>query len=393
MAWPFRCLLVDTGEVVRDGYLIVKGGLVAGIRTARPRGVRIAGREPRVLVPGLVNAHGHVEIGPLGGSAGAFARFTAWIEAVLRAPRATTRSLESRARALRASGVVAAADHDASGRGARALQRAGLRGVAYREFFAFDPATAAQEARGAAGAARAAVAGSLLRPGLAPHAPHTVAFEGLRAAVSCRLPISIHVAESEDEVAWCRSGTGPLEDLLVARGRRPRLPVPRVRPVAWLDRAGLLAPQTLAVHANHLTRAELARLAAAGCTAVHCPGTHAYFRRGTPPVRAWIQARVPFALGTDSLASNDALDLFLEMNRLHRADPSIEPDAIVAAATLGGARALGLWGLGTLRPGSIASFVVLDLDVNSSSSGRSLRHHVLEGLLQRPSVVEVVAEP
>jgi len=122
---------------------------------------------------------------------------------------------------------------------------------------------------------------------------------------------------------------------------------------------------------------------------VHCPGTHRFFRRGDPPVRAWIDERLPFALGTDSRASNDSLDLFLEMWRLHRADASIAPRAIVEAATAGGARALANPRIGNLRPGSYADFVIVDVPVSSRTAGRSLEGTLYDALVDRPAVVAV----
>jgi cytosine/adenosine deaminase-related metal-dependent hydrolase len=233
-----------------------------------------------------------------------------------------------------------------------------LRGVAYRELFAFEPAKGEAGARAAATAARRC-AGDGVRAGLAPHAPYTVCAEALGATGATRLPVSVHLAETPEEREWCFFGRGPIESLLEERGRRPVLPIPRGSPVDVLERAGLLRPRTLVVHANALTRDEIGRLVRAGCVAVHCPGTHAYFRRGAPPVRRWIEAGLPFALGTDSLASNDDPRVLGEMARLRRSDPACPARAIVDAATRGGAEALGLPDAGRLSPGSRADLVSL----------------------------------
>jgi cytosine/adenosine deaminase-related metal-dependent hydrolase len=306
----------------------------------------------------------------------------------LASPPPAPAEVEARARALAARGTTCVGDHDPDGLGARAMRKCGIRGVAFREIFTFDPAAAKGAVRAAAGASRAA-ARPPVAAGLAPHATYTAAFEALAAASRARLPISIHFAETREEIEWLREGAGPIERLLWDRGRRPAFPVPHLSPTELLARADLLRPGTLLVHANEVGGRDLRRLARAGCVAVHCPGTHRYFRRGETPVRRWIAAGVPFALGTDSLASNTELDLFAEMALLHASDPSIPPKTIFEAATLGGARALSRPRLGALLPGFVADIVALELDVTSRRSDRILRLDLFEALLHRPRVIEV----
>ncbi|HKE02109.1 MAG TPA: amidohydrolase family protein, partial [Planctomycetota bacterium] len=168
------------------------------------------------------------------------------------------------------------------------------------------------------------------------------------------------------------------------RGRRPAFPVPDLGPVAILAAAGLLRRGTLAVHANALRDAEITALARAGCVAVHCPGTHAFFRRGEPPVRRWIRAGLRFAIGTDSLASNDALDVFSEMAHLAASDPSIPAARIFEAATATGAAALGDRDAGTLLPGAPAELIGLAIDVPRSDAD------LLDALVRRPRIAAVV---
>jgi cytosine/adenosine deaminase-related metal-dependent hydrolase len=368
-------------DVRRDGVLVVERGRVAEWRARPPKGSRVVDPGGRTLVPGLVCAHSHLVHTHLAGATRR-RRFAGWIRQVLASPAPAFDSTASGARALLSRGVTALGDHDPDGSGARAMEAAGLRGIAFREFLAFDPARGAQEARAAAAAARRAATRGV-RPGLAPHAPYTVAAGALREASRSALPISIHLAETEEEREWLGEGTGPLEKLLRERGRRPSFPVPRCSPVDVLEKAGLLRPGTLVVHANALSARELGRLARARCIAVHCPGTHGFFRRGDPPIRRWRAAGLRFALGTDSLASNDELDLLGEMSTLRAADPSIPAAAIVDAVTRGGAVALGLRGAGSLRPGSWADFVSLELAPQRSASD------LLEALVHRPRVASV----
>jgi len=190
---------------------------------------------------------------------------------------------------------------------------------------------------------------------LAPHAPYTVAdrtFDKI-ATLSAQLeiPIHMHVHETRHEI----------EESLKLHG---------VRPIERLRRLGLLGPQLIAVHAVHLDAAEIDLLAQEGCHVAHCPSSNLKLGSGIPPMAA-IQSRgLNFGLGTDGAASNNRLDLFQEMRHAALLAKGASQDAealaaheTLAAATLGGARALGLDGkIGSLLPGKAADLCAVRLD-------------------------------
>lgn len=190
---------------------------------------------------------------------------------------------------------------------------------------------------------------------LAPHAPYTVADKTFRKiatlAAQLELPVHMHVHETRHEI----------EESLKQHG---------VRPVERLRRLGLLGPQLIAVHAVHLDAAEIELLAHEGCHLAHCPTSNMKLGSGIPPMAA-IQSRgMNFGLGTDGAASNNRLDLFQEMR--HAAllakgasenAEALGAHAVLAAATIGGARALGLdSAIGSLLPGKAADLCAVRLD-------------------------------
>jgi 5-methylthioadenosine/S-adenosylhomocysteine deaminase len=190
---------------------------------------------------------------------------------------------------------------------------------------------------------------------LAPHAPYTVADKTFgkiaTLAAQLELPIHIHVHETRHEI----------EDSLKLHG---------LRPIERLRRLGLLGPQLIAVHAVHLDPGEIDLLAHEGCHVAHCPTSNMKLGSGIPPMAA-IQARgLNFGLGTDGAASNNRLDMFQEMRHaaLLAKGASQNAEALAAhatltAATLGGARALGLEGkIGSLQPGKAADLCAVRLD-------------------------------
>ena len=190
---------------------------------------------------------------------------------------------------------------------------------------------------------------------LAPHAPYTVAdktFENIATlAAQLELPVHVHLHETRHEI----------EESLKQHG---------VRPIERLRRLGLLGPQLIAVHAVHLESGEIDLLAHEGCHLAHCPTSNLKLGSGIAPMSA-IQARgLNFGLGTDGAASNNRLDLFREMRHAvlvakgaSQNAEILDAHAALHAATLGGARALGLDGrIGSLLPGKAADFCAVRLD-------------------------------
>jgi len=371
--WTARWIVPTPERWIENGGLVVAGGRVERV-LASPRAVARAERagarrraledthevDGAILLPGLVNAHAHLDLTGLAGrtprGAGAFGD---WIRAVL-AERARRTPAELEADVVRgaeralASGTTTIGDIDSTGAGPRVLGRHALRVVQYREVLdARDPARstgACREAR------RRWPARARRTEGLSPHAPFTVSDE-LLAACGARvreegLPIAIHWAETPEEREYLLHGRGPLAAVLG--------PPPFEGTLDRLARAGLLGRRTALVHGNDPARGERERIARAGASLVHCPGSHRFFGRPPFPFAAWRRRGVPVALGTDSLASNDDLDPLREMALLRASDRGLEPTAVLAAATEHGARALGLGrAVGCLTPGAHADAVLV----------------------------------
>jgi len=194
----------------------------------------------------------------------------------------------------------------------------------------------------------------LVRVLFAPHAPYSVSDAPLRRirtlAAELDLPVHMHVHETEQEI----------EQSLSTHGRRP---------LARLDTLGLVAPDLVAVHMTQLTDGEIEQAARAGVQVVHCPQSNLKLASGFCPVAKLLEAGVNVALGTDGAASNNDLDMLAEMQTAAllakgvAGDPATLPAPLaLEAATLGGARALGLGEeIGSLLPGKWADLAAIDL--------------------------------
>jgi cytosine/adenosine deaminase-related metal-dependent hydrolase len=204
-----------------------------------------------------------------------------------------------------------------------------------------------------------------LRPGLSPHAPYTVPLPLLeslcRLARTRNVPLAMHLAESREELELLATGRGPLQELLAERGAwDPRSHRP-IRPADYLD-VLREAPRVLIVHGNYLSTSERTILAetAATMALVYCPRTHDYFRHEPYPLSSCAAMGITLALGTDGRGSNPDLSLLSEARHVHALHRDVAPHGILEMATRGGARALGIESLcGSIRPGKRADLVAV----------------------------------
>lgn len=282
--------------------------------------------------PAWFNAHCHLELSFLKGRISPGIPFVDWLRELIRIRREVP--LEEQIAAAEA----AVADVTASGTtilfdilrvdlADPILRRAALQSLLFREAIQMDHKLAGP-----------AIAETVLRQeehgplpphchhGLSPHAVYTTTGPLLRAAAERAAMtgewLCIHAAETREEEEFSLHGTGPLRDFLA-----PFLPgdwkAPGVRPIEWLDRHGCLGPRTLLVHCNEINDDEIRVIRERGCAVVVCPGTHVFFDRGAFPLSRLLEAGVPTFLGTDSLASNESLDMAREVELALELSPGI----------------------------------------------------------------------
>lgn len=342
-------------------------------------------------MPGLVNAHTHLELTGLAG-VGAGLAFEDWIlevtsqvlshEADFFVQGAASGALE-----CLKSGVTAVADHSTFGVSPAAMANAGLRGRVYREIFCPDPA-ADSSAQLDAVAVWLKISPEGIALGLSNHAPYNAPPRALAETLDRfgAVPRSIHVCESRDEVSYIADGQGVMASR--HRGRGFPIPAHGVSPVEYLDQHGYWKPGTLAVHLTQATKADLELLAARGCTAVFCPGSNLALKNGMPPIGLALRTGLVCGLGTDSAISSPKLDLFEEMRLAvggsggSDLEPVTESQAL-AMATSEGARAAGIQGAGSLETGSHADIIALELP--SADCGMPLATRIVR-LASRESI-------
>ncbi len=368
---PAAAALLELRPGAERRLRLIAAGPAAEIgRHPASAGATAIDRRRCILVPGLVNAHTHLDlthIGPRPHDPGA--GFIHWVEQIRRQRLTDDAAIEASVRRgvelCLAGGTVAVGDIAGAPAGRpslaplRALRARGLIGVSSLEFFGIGlgEAGAAARVEAALDAAGAPVADGVAL-GLQPHASNTIGINLYRwsAGLAARrgLPICTHLAETPEEREFVARASGPQRAFLeqlglwddgllqdVGRGQTP------VGRLAGVIGAGL---RTL-VHVNDASDEDIDALAAAGATVVYCPRSSTYFGAeaafGPHRYRDMAAAGVSIALGTDSLvnlppeAQVEGVSVWDEMRLLHERDGAA-PAALLQMATTGGARALGL---------------------------------------------------
>lgn len=368
-------VLPVTAAPIRNGAVMVDGsGRIAqvGPAAALQSGddVERIDLGAAILLPGLINVHAHPDLAAMRGLLEDLP-FHEWIP-TLRRSRAALDSDDfavaarwTCAEAL-AAGVTTLGATEDSGAALDALNEAGMRGIVYREVFGPAPA----QAHSAVASLRVKVQQmreretELVRVGVSPHAPYTVSDALFSAvaefALAESLPVAVHTAEAEVERQLVTAGAGHFAAGLRRRGidTPPRAP----STVALLDRTGVLATRPLLIHCVRVDATDIALIADSGSTVAHCPVANARLGHGTAPVVEMLERGAAVAIGSDSVASNNRIDMLEEariaqlMQRARLGSPdALPPDRLLRLLTIDGARALGIDSLtGSIEPGKQA---------------------------------------
>lgn len=370
-------ILPMCGPPVRDGWIETEGGRIVRVGAgAPPRPAVDLGRT--AVLPGLVNAHTHLELSWMAGLVPPASSLSDWLRDLIakRAAGPPGGPLEAVAAARQAAvdavrtGTVLVGDISNTLMTPPLLREVGLGGVVFHELIGFntvDPALVVRQATDRMDAVRAATATAEpeIALALSAHAPYSVApalFTEI-ARRSAGQPMAVHLAESAEEIEFLRTGRGPFRTMLESLGVwHEGWAVPGCDPVTYLERCHYLSPTLLAVHGVLLTDAGVEKLAHAGATLVTCPRSNAWVGAGLPRLSHLYGTGLPVAVGTDSLASVPSLSLFDELAEMRRIAPEVSASALLASATRVGAEALGMeQRYGTIEPGRSASLVAVSV--------------------------------
>jgi 5-methylthioadenosine/S-adenosylhomocysteine deaminase len=427
-----RWVLPDSSTSVAAGAIAIDQERILGVGTRAALIAQFPQATVRdfgdaVIIPGLVNAHTHLELTAMRGYLeDEETNFLAWLKklTIARVERLTRDDLNVSAawgagEAVRA-GVTCVADaSDSAFESMSALRDVGIRGIVFQESFGPDTRLVQENLE----KLKTKVTHlrehetSLVKCGVSPHAPYTVCAPQLelisRFAIDKGLPLMMHAAETSMEVSLLDEGCGPFADGLRSRGIDWQ--APRVSTIQYLNDHGVLRTRPLLAHCIHVNEADIEMMRQTETRIAHCPKSNAKLRHGRAPLSRFLDKGIAVGLGSDSVASNNTCDLLeearfallLARTKVNCAAGNVRASSdhdcqeqrrlnaaeVFRTATLGGARALGFEGqIGELREGMQADFAVVALDgahqipsydpistLIFASSGRDVRLTVVAG--------------
>jgi cytosine/adenosine deaminase-related metal-dependent hydrolase len=347
------------------------------------------------ILPGLVNAHTHLELSWMRGQVPPSASMPAWVSALMALRRTVSHEpaepIVAAIAEARASGTALVGDVTNTFATYDPLLDSTLSAALFRELLGFANPDPDGLVASAVEQIAALTPVEWLRASVVPHAPYSVSPALLRAIgkASAGKPVSVHLGESAQEIEFLWDGTGEWRALLESLGAwNPSWTPPACGPVEYLDRHGLVSDRLLAVHGVRFEDEDIARLARANATIVACPRSNRWTGAGNPPIDRFYASGARVAIGTDSLASVEDLNLFHEMEQVRRLAPSVPASRILRSATLAGAQALGFAAeLGSITPGKRAELLAVSLPPGIAD----VEEHLVSGI--NPYSIAWLREP
>ena len=375
-----RWIFPVDGPPIEQGIIEVQDHTITAVHgRAEPDAVHLGNV---AVLPGLVNAHTHLEFSDLPQPLVPDVPFFDWIPAVVACRRNRQSDIVSSVMSGIAeshrSGTTTVAEIAAADWTGASLPQPSPNLVIFRELYTLaKDEIDHQVALGRAHLEKCEISGHKSGPsvlcGLSPHAPYTVhpsLFHRLvQLACEFRAPLAMHLAESEAELQFLDRQAGECVEMLRRAGFWRDGIFPRgVRPLDYLQTLAQ-SDRALVIHGNYLSETEVMFLSQhPHLTVVYCPRTHAYFGHPEHPWQRMLERGASVALGTDSRASNPDLSLWNELLFLHQRYPTFDPGTLLELSTMRGAQALGLADrIGTLTVGKRADVTIVAF--NGSTAG------------------------
>lgn len=376
-----KYIIPDSRTLLQGSAVLVIGGRTAAVgpyeRILRlSPGSEVLDFPNGVLLPAFINSHCHIELDFCKGKVGYDGNFIYWLQSVRDMKREASPNPVPSAYELLSSGVSTVVDHWTMPIDFDRVRATGLRYYGFHEVFGSN--------------IHEPEAGSLMenfQSGIAPHAPYTTSREVVEktAELSKRLkfPISTHLSEMDYEIEYIKTGTGDVVDLLKkADVYEESFKGYGVSPIRYFYDRGILGPRTYSVHTNYYEEGDLYLLKRANPTIVYCPKSHNFFGHPKHPIETYLKLGLNLAVGTDSYASNDSLNLLLELRILLKKFPAFPRSILFEMVTRNGLKPIGR----ESRSGKIKAGMDADLILFDKVEGESFDEIIDEVFTQRSRV-------
>lgn len=329
LALTARWIFPVSGPPIPQGVVVIDGERITAVVPAGERAADIDLGNAAIL-PGLVNAHTHLDLSDAAGVCPPNRDFTLWLRRVIVHRRTQADPVAAVRKGIDESlrfGVTALGDISAQGASWDLLAGAGIDGTVYRELIGLS-AERADASIDVADTWREKESNAWRIAGLSPHAPYTVGRRLLERLPPAR--VAVHLAETREELDLLRRREGPFVDFLKDLGVwHPDELMP--------DVDAFINPFWTVIHGNYLDPA-----GPLPSTMVYCPRTHTAFGHPPYPLREFLARGVQVALGTDSLASNPDLNVLAEARHVFERFPDLPGETLLRMITTDAANILGV---------------------------------------------------
>lgn len=375
-----RWLLNPDSEPLQNVQVTEQHGTIVDIRLLADSDTRDV--LPVMLLPPLVNAHTHLEFSSLTEPLQPRQPFQDWIKSVMKWRQAASTTVadaictgleESRHAGVRLIGEITTGEFNPQ------RSHDNVTVVSFRECIGLLPERILDQLRETEKQLMANRQPGMIR-GISPHAPYTVhpdlLQELMTLAIRHQAPVTMHLAETTDELELLSRGRGRFTDFLTGLGLFDPQTFPGDRTVLEFLRELSKAPKALAIHGNYFADQDLAFLAQhPNITTVYCPRTHSYFGHSAHPFRKMLSAGIRVVLGTDSRASNPDLNIWRELQHAARQAPELSAGGLVAMITTHAAEAMGIDARSfRVERGGTFDPVLLSFEVSLSEIHEIVRH-------------------
>ena len=393
-------ILPVTSPVIQNGSILINNGRIQfiGRENDCPEVAphQVSSYPNHLLMPGLVNAHTHLSLSNLKNKTKGAICFVDWIKEIILHSNSMTDLDEKDAvkkgiKKLISSGTTTIGDISGSGVSMELMRDMKLRGVVFLEIIGFKKSMKNDQMNWIDRFLRLSKSNGQVTCGLSPHAPYSVSPQLIQSAYhlakSEQLPLAMHIAETVDELEFIEKGEGALRRFLEDRGKwEPDWKPQKKSPIKYLESLNVLKGIT-GIHLNHMNEEDLKIIKKKNMSVVYCPKSNQWFQRKGPyPLMKFLKNKINVAIGTDSLASNDKLNMFEELTLIKTDFPDINDKILLQMATINGAKALGLENVtGSLETGKKADIIALKINRDDNiyksifSAGGDIAFSMVEG--------------
>lgn len=395
-----KYILPVSAPIIRNGSILVTDGKIRfiGEQNECPDNTphQIFDYPNHLLMPGIVNSHTHLSLSYLKNKIKSGASFPYWIKKIISYTHAMTEEVEKNAikegiNSLIASGTTTIGDISRSGFSMDIMQDMKVRGIVFFEIFGFKKSMKEEQENRIYKFLKSYKNDDLVKCGLSPHSPYSVSPQLIESAYHLSeakyLPFAMHIAETKEEVEFIERGEGAFQKLLEDFGRwEPDWKPSQKTPIQYLENIGTLKGIS-GIHLNHINEKDIEIIKENNVSVIYCPKSNQWFQReNICPLMKLLENGINVALGTDSFASNNSLNMFEELFLIKKLFPDIGNESLLQMATINGAKALGLEDeVGSLEKGKWADILCLkvnngdDIYKNIFSSNKELIFSMIGG--------------